>query len=66
MDAFYYITRVHPESYELARKMAAYTMKNIDDKDAERTGTVEEILEMPQYLDKVLIINLLNERNLAF
>lgn len=42
-------SRVHPETYEWARKMAVDALE-YDDEDANPAGAVEEILEAPERL----------------
>jgi transcriptional accessory protein Tex/SPT6 len=42
-------TRVHPETYEWARKMAVDALE-YDDEDANPAGALEEILEKPEKL----------------
>ena len=42
-------SRVHPETYEWARKMAVDALE-YDDEDANPAGAVEEILEAPDRL----------------
>lgn len=42
-------SRVHPETYEWARKMAVDALE-YDDEDANPAGAVEEILETPERL----------------
>jgi transcription elongation factor SPT6 len=42
-------TRVHPETYEWARKMAVDALE-YDDEDANPAGALEEILEAPERL----------------
>lgn len=42
-------SRVHPETYEWARKMAVDALE-YDDEDANPAGALEEILEAPERL----------------
>ena len=42
-------SRIHPETYEWARKMAVDALE-YDDEDANPAGAVEEILETPERL----------------
>ena len=42
-------SRVHPETYEWARKMAVDALE-YDDEDTNPAGAVEEILEAPELL----------------
>jgi len=42
-------TRVHPETYEWARKMAVDALE-YDDEDANPAGALEEILDSPERL----------------
>lgn len=43
-------SRVHPETYEWARKMAVDALEYDDDEGANPAGALEEILEAPERL----------------
>lgn len=43
-------SRVHPETYEWARKMAVDALEYDDDEGANPAGALEEILETPERL----------------
>lgn len=54
-------SRVHPETYEWARKMAVDALE-YDDEDANPAGAVEEILEAPERLKVSLWKKSITER----
>ena len=55
-------SRVHPETYEWARKMAVDALE-YDDEDANPAGAVEEILESP---DRLKVIDSFKARCILF